>query len=342
MALASYATLDFRTATENLWSTWEDLKSDQVFRSDPASLARIGSRWLRAITFGGLLGTGHTFLLDTAPLRATIAERIDFAKIRRHLDTGALHGLAVSATNYRTGTAVTFFDGDPSIEPWLRSTRIAVREEISVDTVMASSAIPIFFPPVRLGGSFYGDGCIRLTAPLSPAVHMGADRILAVGIRYHRSTALTQRLNQEAYDEPISLADIGGILLNAVFLDSLETDLERMERINRTVALLDESRLRVQADQLRPIPVLAIKPSQDLGTLAKEHFRRFPRTLRFLLRGLGASYDKGWDLLSYLSFDAAYTRRLLELGYDDAMARKDELIAFFTPSGLPSTANSSR
>jgi NTE family protein len=181
---------------------------------------------------------------------------------------------------------------------------------------------------VRLAGSFYGDGCIRLGAPLSPAIHMGAERILAIGIRYRRSEDLTLRLNEGEQRSDVSLVDIAGILLNAVFLDSLDADLERLERINRTILRLSPEQRTANPDHLRHVPVLAIRPTEDLGKLAAEQFQRFPRTLRHLLRGIGASDDKGWDLLSYLAFDGAYTRRLLELGYDDALARKDEIAGF--------------
>jgi NTE family protein len=203
-----------------------------------------------------------------------------------------------------------------------------MRETLTLDHVMASSAIPIFFPPVRLSGSFYGDGCIRLTAPLSPAIHLGADRVLAIGIRYFRPKGITEQLNKTIYDDKISLVNIVGVLLNAVFLDSLESDHERMERINRAVSALTPEQRAAHPDKLRVIPVLAVKPSKDLGSLASEQFERFPRALRHLLRGLGASVDTGWDLLSYLAFDSAYTRRLLELGREDALAMKDQLLAF--------------
>jgi NTE family protein len=330
VALASWADDDFGVATEKLWALWERLHVNQVFKTDPVSLFGIGSRWIRDLSLGGFLGAQRaSYLLDTEPLRELLEKTIRFDKIDAHLAQDRLHGLAVSATNYMSGTAVSFFDGHPSIETWQRSTRIALRERLTLDHVMASSAIPVFFPPVRVSGSFYGDGCIRLSAPISPAIHMGADRILAIGIRYYRPRALTVDLNRTVYDERISLVNVVGVLLNAVFLDSLESDHERMERINRAVLALSEEQRAAHPDKLRHIPVVVVKPSVDLGSLASEQFDRFPLALRHLLRGLGASVDSGWDLLSYLAFDAAYTRRLLELGRADALSMREELLRFF-------------
>jgi NTE family protein len=338
VAIAASADRSFRESAEKLWSTWESLVVHDVFRTDAASLLGIGTRWVRDLGLGGFLGhTRSSYLLDTSPLREVLTGRIDFAKVREHVDSGRLRGVAVSATNYFSGTAVTFFDAHQDVKPWFRSTRIAKRTRLELEHVLASAAIPVFFPPVRVGGSHYGDGCIRLSAPLSPAIHLGADRILAIGIRYSRSQETTVKLNEDVYPESLSLVNIVGVLLNAVFLDSLEADLERLERINRTIQLLDQERRGSHPDQLRHIPILAIKPSRDLGSLASEQFQRFPRALRHLLRGLGASDDAGWDLLSYLAFDSAYTGRLLSLGYDDAVARRDE-ISRFLAGDAPATA----
>jgi NTE family protein len=193
---------------------------------------------------------------------------------------------------------------------------------------MASSAIPVFFPPTRIEGALYGDGCIRLTSPVSPAIHLGADRIIAVGIRYFRSHEQTIELNQVLKRDELSIAEIGGVLLNAVFLDSLETDIERLERINKTLSLMTESQRAQMPNQLKSIPIMALRPSQDLGQLAKGTLREFPGLIRFLLRGVGAKEDKGWDLVSYLAFEKAYTEQLVDLGYADTMRKRDEILEF--------------
>ena len=315
---------DFRNAAGRLNDLWLALQPGKIYRTDTRRMLGVGGRWLKELTFGGLLGASDiNYLLDTAPLRDFLRTHLPVPRMRRHLRSGVLRGVAVSATNYGDGTAVTFFDGAPDIAPWARAIRVGVRERIKVDHVMASAAIPVFFPPVKLRGMWFGDGCVRLLSPLSPAVHLGATRILAVGVR-HRPDASGRR---PAPDLPIS--QIAGLLLNAVFLDSLEGDVERLERMNRTLQLVPPGVRDQLLDPLRPIPILVLRPSRDLGELALDQYRRFPGFLRYLLKGIGAAAEGGSDLLSYLAFEPVYVARVMELGHADTMARRDEVEAFF-------------
>jgi NTE family protein len=325
--LASHAE-DFVAAAEALWTLWSRLRMETVFVTDPIALSRVGIRLVAELGLGSLLESRSNHLLDTAPLRKLLENEVKSARIRNYVRRGTLSGVAVTATNYATGAAVTFFEDATGNGGWSRSSRVAVRSAIEPRHVLASSALPIFFPPVAIDGQFYGDGCIRMTAPLSPAIHLGADRVLAIGIRYLRPVEETERLQDQAKQlhDP-TLAEIAGVLLNAVFLDALETDLERMNRINRTVSLLGEPE-RIQ-NGLRRVPVLAVRPSRDLGRMASAQFSSFPRTLRHLLQGMGASRETGWDLMSYLAFEQTYTEALLALGRADAFAQKQELEAFF-------------
>ncbi len=326
VALASYAE-NFQDAATRLTSTWAGLTPDRVFRTGTLRLAGIGSRWLRDLSAGGLIGkTGINFLLDSAPLRGLIESEIPLGRMRRHLRAGRLRGVAVSATNYHTGSGVTFFEGAAEIEPWTRSTRVGVRGRITVEHVMASAAIPLFFAPVAIGGTFYGDGCVRMVYPMSPAIHMGAERIVAVSVRHLSTPTETAQREVREKAEWMPLSEIAGVLLNAVFLDSVDSDLERLNRVNRTLALVPRDR----HDDLgmRPIPALVLRPSEDLGKLAADEYVRFPRMLRYLLKGIGASGHAGEDLLSYLAFEPTYVRRVMELGYEDTMARRDEVAEF--------------
>lgn len=320
---------DFQSAVGALTDTWLSLTPDRVYRTDPSTLATLGLRWFKDLTTGGVLGRARaSHLLDTQPLRELLETRLDFGRLARQLEAGHLRGVALSATNYKSGSTVTFFDGAPGVQPWLRYNRLAFRERLGVEHVMASAAIPIFFPPVVIDGKPYGDGGVRMTTPLSPAIHLGADRLLAIGVRYVRSAEQQRVLNQEPLVGPVSVAQIGGVLLNAVFLDAVDNDMERLERINRTLALIPEQARRESADGLRPIPALLLRPSQDLGGLARHEYESFPAVLRHLLRGIGATRDSGSDLLSYLAFQPDYVGKLIELGHSDTMARRHEIVRF--------------
>lgn len=320
-------------AVEGLYALWREIHVGQVMRTSMVSLASNGTRWIRDLSLGGLMPSSKTrsnHILDTTPLHEFLRSNIDFDAIKSHVDQDLLHGFAVSATNYNTGTAVTFFDGHPEIKTWTRSSRLGRRSRIGLQHILASAAIPILFKPVPIDGAFFGDGGIRMDTPLSPAIHLGADRVLAISIRHPRSYEITEQLNASSDQQPqrdIAVADIAGVMLNAAFLDGLDSDAERMARINQTIALIDERRRNEYA--LRPIPLLVIRPSVDLATLAIDQFKRFPRALRYMMKGLGASDASGSDFISYLAFDPTYTRPLLEIGYADALAQRDQIEAFF-------------
>jgi len=326
---------DFAAASRSLADLWTTLTPSSVFRTDAATLAKTAGAWGTDLGLGGFVGTvPGKALLDTAPLRVLVEDSLDVAALRRHIAHGDLHGLALTATSYATGLAVTFVDGASSIAPWARVTRVGVRAEIGVDHVMSSSAIPVFFPAIRVGESWYADGCIRLSTPLSPAIHMGARRIVAITVRHAAAGGELAARSAPADDAaeaaplPPSTADTAGIMLNALFLDALESDVERAWRINETLSLLPPEVSASRKTPLEHVDVLTLRPSVDPASLVLSTVDRFPAMVRHLLRGLGASETAGWDLLSYLAFDGVYTTRLFDLGYDDTIARADEVRAF--------------
>lgn len=328
-ALAASAD-DFAGGVRRLAETWLSLTPERVYRTDMLSVASIGSRWIRNLTSGGMVTLRQVnHLLDTTPLHELLSERIPLDRVPGHIQSGKLHGLGVTATSYLTGTAVTFFDAASTVEPWARSRRLGRRETLTIDHVMASAAIPVFFPAVRLGDTFYGDGQIRLTEPLSPAIHLGADRLLAVGVRYVRTAAETESLNSEDISQRIlPVSQVAGVLLNALFLDHLDTDTEHLERINHSLVRITP-RTALESGEFRIIPVLTLRPSRELGGLAEDQMERFPRVMRYLLRGMGAGRRGGSDLVSYLAFERSYVDRLQTLGYEDTLARRGELEDFF-------------
>jgi NTE family protein len=321
---------DFPRAVKRLEEIWLSLTPDRVYRTDLPSLSSIGLRWFASVTAGGISGRNAVnHLLDTAPLRALLSENLDLATIPDRVQSGVLRALAISSTNYQTGTAITWFDGVPGIEPWVRSSRLGRRERLTVDHLLASSAIPVFFPPISVHGTFFGDGDVRLTAPLSPAIHLGSEKLIALSVRYYRSAPETTLINQgEAPKAAPALAQIAGVLLNSIFLDALDADVERLERINRTLTLIPEQRLDEVPYELKTIPVLVLRPSRDLGELVSGHEVHLPATLRYLLRGLGVRKERGADLLSYLAFEQSYVEKLIDLGVNDTLARAEELRAF--------------
>ncbi len=327
VGLASRAP-SFVAGSKLLAELWGNLKMDQVFYTDAVRLAQIGGAWLKNLALGGFLGHDRfNALLDPRPLRALLERSLDFAAMHWQLAAGNLQGVALQATHYGTGASVTFLEAKTSDVAWTRAWRLSVRTVLTVDHVMASTAIPIIFPAVPIGGNYYGDGSVRMTSPFSPAIHLGARRILAVSVRkLQPAEKFVAALNQTA-PRP-TLAGILGSLLNAVFLDAIDGDLERLNRINRTLALIPPQAAQQQI-ALRPVEALMISPSEDLGALAKPHLRYFPAKLRYLLRGFGADQPESADFLSYILFDHHYCRELIELGIQDVMKQEAELHQFF-------------
>jgi NTE family protein len=329
---------DFSEATTQLWDLWERLHTADVFVTRPTALFRIGARLLAELTLGAFIRERRiNYLLDTRPLHQLVAANTSpVGRIQRHFAEGLLEALAVTATDYRSGNAVTFYDSRTPIEPWARTARLGVRAYIRPEHALASAALPMFFAPVEVDGRYFGDGGIRLTAPLSTVIHLRAERIMAIGTRYARPIEQVIELTRG----PVggegafpgrgvpTFADLGGVLLNALLLDGLEVDVERLERINRTLSLFTLEKREQQP--LRVIPLTVLRPSRDLGQEASELLRRVPLPVRHLLKGLGSTEHAGWDLLSYLFFDNAYTSKLLQLGYADTMAERARIEQFFS------------
>lgn len=323
----------FTQAVEELSGLWSQLHISNVFRTDPWSLARIGVRWILRLASGGTSASPSVRgLVDTAPLRRYLTEALhpvdgELTGVGYNILQGKLRALALSTVNYTTGTSVTWVQGS-EIRDWERPMRRSKQARLTVDHVMASAALPLFFPAARIGQHWFGDGGVRLTAPLSPAIHLGATRILALSTRYLRTLPEGEEELVQGYPPP---AQILGVLMNAVFLDLLDQDAMRLELTNRLLARLDPSDWM----GLRPIRLLVIRPSQDLGKLAADLEPELPRSFRFLTRGLGTRETRSSDALSLILFQHDYLRRIMDLGERDAEARAEDLKAFLEAPAHP-------
>jgi NTE family protein len=316
---------NFERAVADMEQVWANFAAGQVYRADNWTMLKTSLHWLSAAVLGGLGVRNPKSLLDNAPLRELLKQNVRFDGIRRSIDQGHLDAVAVTASAYATARSVTFFQGRPEQSSWTRVRRIGRATRLTVDHLMASSAVPFVFPPVRIGGEFYGDGSMRHRAPLSPAIHLGADRMLVVGVRDERPDAEPP---VGARPERPTFAHLAGYMLDTLFLDGLFTDLERLSRTNRILEQLGDCKLSGSLAGLRPLHTLVIVPRQDLRSVAAEFVRELPRGVRILLRGLGASSNSGLQLVSYLLFESGFTRALIDMGYRDAMSMEDELRAF--------------
>jgi NTE family protein len=317
-AIASYPTHMCR-AVNGLERVWANFTVDQVMRVSRWSMLRAGLQWLVSLLSFGHLVPPPRALLDTSPLRVLLAHVLRLDELRERIAAGPVEALAVTATSYATGRAVAFFEARPQIEEWTRVRRAGIRRAIDLEVLMASSAIPFIFPAARVDGEYYGDGAMRQLAPLSPAVHLGANRLLVVGTR---SAAATSPL--AGSPDPPSPADLLGFVLDSLFADALSIDLERLQQVNALLLAGEPGLLPGR----KPIDVLVIQPSVDPTVIARKYVGRLPRSLRALLRTMGALEARGGLLVSYLLFDAAYTRELMRLGRADAEARRSEIVEF--------------
>jgi NTE family protein len=316
----------WRHAVAGLEQVWANFRVEQVFRADSVHMLRAGAHWVLSLLTGGFLLPPPKSILDNSPLRDLFGQHIDWSGIRTSVARGHLRGVALCATSYASGQSVSFYHGADDIPEWTRSQRLGRRAQLSLDHLMASVAIPLLFPPMVLGEEYFGDGAMRQLNPLSPAIHLGANRLLILGVRARREAGVAVTNLPEVTPTP---GQIFGYMLDTLFTDQIYGDLEQVERINQLV------RAAAAAPGLRTVETLMLAPSVDPREVAARHSDSMPRGLRALLRVIGAADAEGGQLASYLMFEAPYTRELIELGYRDAMQARSALVAFMSGEKLP-------
>jgi NTE family protein len=322
----------FRLGVAELERVWGHFHCHHVYKTDNATMLKSSLHWLSSIVLGGFLVGAPKSLLDNAPLRGLLSRNVRFPVIETAIEKGHLDAVTVTAAGYATARSTSFYQSREGLDEWARTRRIGVRAELNLDHLMASIAVPMIFPPVLIGGEYFGDGAMRQATPLSPAIHLGADRILVIGVR--DETADKPPTPGQPQASP-SFAQIAGYMLDTLFMDGLYSDLERMTRINQLIDATGPEHRSGSTVGMRPIDTMLIVPSKDLREIAHKHRQQLPFALRALLRGIAGKKPGENRLLSFLLFEQSYTRELIDLGYNDAMKVKEQLLDFVVGADVP-------
>ena len=312
----------FQEGVDRLWGIWSNFHVGKVFKVDSWTAFKSAFGWGANFLLGGLTRQPRS-VLDNSPLRELLERHIRFARIQQAIDSGDLRAVSITASGYSSGLSVAYYQGSKNLVPWRRTRRTGIPTELTINHLMASSAIPVLFPAVKLRNEYFGDGSMRQTAPLSPALHMGANRLLIIGVRNTGQDPQPDDSREVNYP---SFGQISGYIFDTLFMDSLDADIERMRRINHTITETRQKRVEYQDTSLRQIDYLVISPSQDVREIVAKYVQNFPKSVRILLKGIGALAREGRPLMSYLMFDAPFCKELMELGYQDGMAAREQIL----------------
>ncbi|MFK8011158.1 MAG: patatin-like phospholipase family protein [Marinicellaceae bacterium] len=319
VVMASYAN-KFNIGVQRLEKFWTSIHCHDIYRTDGMMITKTMARVIGSILFSSFGVKSPQSLLDNSPLKKLLTNELHLDQIQQVIESKDLLGLAITASSYDTAVAKSFYQAKKHILPWHRSRRYGIPTKIMVEHILASAALPFLFPAQRIGNEYYGDGGIRMNAPLSPAIHLGADKIMVIGTR--DEVPIPEPIEKTEYP---SMGALGGYMLDTIFMDTLVADISRLKRINHTVSLLTEN--QKQQTHLKNIETMTIKPSQDVREITAQHAKDIPRPVRSLLKMIGG-WGKDWRMPSYLLFEPAYTKSLIKLGYQDSLESKDKILDF--------------
>ena len=325
--LAGYAGR-YHVGVRRLESVWRHFHSEQIYRCDTWGMLRQSAGWLLSLFLGGRFHHRGSSLINGEPLGRLLERMISFDDIQHNIDNQQLRALSITASGYTSGDSVSFFQADASCQGWKRARRVGLPTHLTTDHLLASAALPILFPPVFLSREYFGVGSVRQVAPISPALHLGADKVLVVGV----SSLGRAKLTPVPKRNVPTVGQIFAHMLDTRFSDSLSMDLERLQRINETLAKIPDRVKQSEGIGLKPVEVLVIAPEVDFDVVAMKYVDELPKPMRLMLKGSGALSREGSNLLSLLLFEQGYCRELIRLGYQDVLRREDEVAAFFNRS----------
>jgi len=312
----------FKEAVGFLSSIWTNFKTNKVYRTDTATMLKSSLQWLLTISSGGLLVRNPKSLLDNSPLRHLLEETINIQGIQNNIDKGNLDAFAINAASYSSKKAVTFFQSEQDDIDWERFLRVGVKTDIAIDHLMASIALPLIFPAVKINNEYFGDGAMRQATPLSPAIRLGAEKLLIIttDLKSHNNTLTDTQIYP-------SIGEVGGYMLDALFTGGLLSDLERLDRINQIIENSGSEPVQTSTKKMKHIEYCVISPSKDINKIAKEHYKDVPYSIKLLMKGLGLKNKRESELLSFLLFESSFTSSMIELGFEDGIKKQSEIKA---------------
>ena len=311
-----------KEAVEVLSGVWCNFKTNEVYRTETTVMLKSIFQWLLTVSSGGVLVKNPKSLLDNSPLRQLLEDTINLEGIKNNINKGNLDAFAITAASYSSKKSVTFFQSDEDDIDWERFLRVGVKTDILIDHLMASIALPLIFPAVKINNEYFGDGAMRQATPLSPAIRLGAEKLLIINTD-------SKSPNNQLTDNQIypSIGEVGGYMLDALFTGGLLSDLERLDRINQIIENSGNNSVQTSNKKMKHLDYCVISPSKDIKKIAKEHYKDVPYSVKLLMKGLGLKNREESELLSFLLFESSFTSSLIQLGFEDGMTNQSEIKA---------------